>query len=359
MAHETVRRVVDPEHPDAAAIEEAAAILRAGGLVAFPTETVYGLGAHALDPRAVARIFAAKERPATDPLIVHLHDAVDLDRVARDVPAVARALAAAFWPGPLTLIVPKGAAVPDAVTAGLDAVAVRVPAHPVAQALLAAAGVPVAAPSANRFSRPSPTRAEHVLADLDGRIDLLLDAGPTAIGVESTIVDTTVVPPIVRRAGGIAIEALHAVVETTAAIDRVAGEHGVQVAPGQLLRHYAPAARLTVFEGDRPAVAARLGAEIRTAVAAGWRVGVLAPEEYLTALAPMVAATASAGRVVVRSLGLARTPATAAHVLFDALRGLDAEGVDVIVAAAPERTGLGMAVWDRLRRAAEGRVVRV
>ncbi len=175
----TVRLVVDAAAPDPAAIADAARVLVAGGLVVFPTETVYGLGAHALDAIAVAGIFDAKERPHTDPLIVHLASTADLPRVAASVPADAAALAAAFWPGPLTLILPRHIDVPAIVTAGLPNVAVRVPAHPVAQALLAAAGVPVAAPSANRFSRPSPTTAAHVLADLDARVDVVLDGGPT------------------------------------------------------------------------------------------------------------------------------------------------------------------------------------
>ena len=167
-------------------------MLRAGGLVAFPTETVYGLGANALDRSAVARIFIAKGRPSTDPLIVHVSSVGDMTRVARDVPAIAYDAAAAFWPGPLTLILRKATAVPSEVTAGLDTVGVRMPSHPVARALIELAAVPVAAPSANQFSRPSPTRAEHVLANLANRIDVLIDGGPTPIGVESTIVDLTV-----------------------------------------------------------------------------------------------------------------------------------------------------------------------
>ena len=199
---------VDPTKPDPAGLAEAAQVLVAGGLVAFPTETVYGLGALALDSAAVNRIFAAKERPSTDPVIVHLAGPQDLPRVARSVPPGLEALATTFWPGPLTLIVPRGPAVPDIVTAGGDTVAVRVPAHPVARALLLAATVPIAAPSANRFSRPSPTRAEHVLADLDGRVDLILDAGPTSVGVESTIVDLTHRPARLLRPGGVPVEAL-------------------------------------------------------------------------------------------------------------------------------------------------------
>jgi L-threonylcarbamoyladenylate synthase len=358
-ARPTRRLTIDRDRPDAAAIADAAAVLRGGGLVAFPTETVYGLGAAALDAAAVAGIFAAKGRPATDPLIVHLAAIHDLPQVAASVPAVARQLGDAFWPGPLTVIVPKLGAVPGAVTAGLDTVAVRVPAHPVARALLAAAAIPVAAPSANRFSRPSPTTADHVIADLDGAIDLVLDAGATDVGVESTIVDCTVTPARVLRAGGVTLEQLAAVIPGLAVESLDAAPDRAQVAPGQLLRHYAPSAPLTVFTGAVVPVVARLTTEARTHAAAGRRVGVLAPDEDLRALAPALAASAAHGRIVVASLGRRADPAAAAQRLFAALRTLDAQAVDVIVAAGPDRHGLGAAVWDRLRRAAEGRVVAV
>jgi L-threonylcarbamoyladenylate synthase len=355
----TRRLVVDPRHPDAAAIAAAAEVLRAGYLVAFPTETVYGLGADALSPDAVARVFAAKERPATDPLIVHLASAADLRRVAASVPAVAGAFADRFWPGPLTLILPRRSDVPPIVAAGLATVAVRVPAHPVAHALIAAAGRPIAAPSANRFSRPSPTTAAHVLADLDGRIDLVLDAGPSDIGVESTIVDCTGETPVVRRAGGVTIDALAAIAPSVAIQDGTAADPArPQAAPGQLLRHYAPRAPLTVYDGHVNDVVTRLAREIRTQVAGGDRVGLLAPDDVLVALAPSLAAGGARGRVVVESLGARAAAAHAARVLYAALRRLDDAQVDRIVAAAPERVGLGAAVWDRLRRAAEGRVVR-
>jgi L-threonylcarbamoyladenylate synthase len=359
VPRQTVRLVIDRDAPDAAIIARAAAVLRQGGLVAFPTETVYGLGAAALDAAAVAGIFAAKGRPSTDPVIVHLASTDDLPQVAAAVPAVAARLAAAFWPGPLTLIVPRGAAVPAAVTAGLATLAVRVPAHPVALRLLRAAGVPVAAPSANRFARPSPTSAAHVLADLDGAIDLVLDGGVTEVGVESTIVDCTVDPPVVRRAGGVTIEALRRVVPDVAEVIADASSEHAQIAPGQLLRHYAPTAPLTVYAGAPDRVVHRLATEARTQAATGRRVGVLAPDEDLIALAPQLAAVASQGRVIVASLGKRADPAEAAHRLFAALRWLDGEAVDVIVASGPVREALGAAVWDRLRRAAEGRVVMV
>jgi L-threonylcarbamoyladenylate synthase len=355
----TLVLTVDAHAPDAAAMAEAARVLRSGGLVVFPTETVYGLGAHALDPHAVARIFQAKERPSTDPLIVHVGSLADVERVAREVPALARELAGRFWPGPLTLILPRRPEVPAAVTAGLDTVGVRVPAHPVARALLAAAGVPVAAPSANRFARPSPTRAAHVLEDLDGRVDIVLDAGPTDIGVESTVIDLTVEPPLVRRPGGVSLEALREVMPGVAIVERVADAAVAQEAPGQLLRHYAPRAPLTCYDGDASLVATRVAAEARALVGTGVRIGILAPEEDLLALAPLVAAQAARGRVETRAYGSRHDPARAARELFEALRALDATGVDRMLAVMPAGEGIGRAMRDRLTRASEGRVVHV
>lgn len=351
--------VVDPRAPDPAAIAEAAAIIRAGGLVVFPTETVYGLGAHALETDAVARIFQAKERPASDPLIVHLAAADLVPSVARDVSADATTLMSRFWPGPLTLVLPKQPAVPAMVTAGRDTVGVRVPAHPVALALLRAAGVPMAAPSANRFSRPSPTRAAHVLADLDGRVDVLLDAGPTDIGVESTVLDLTTGTPTVRRPGGVSLSDLQTIVPGVRITDRYATGVDAEIAPGQLLRHYAPRAPLTLYEGAPTAVVDAIGRDARRGASAGRVVGVLAPAEDVIALAPAIAAQAAAGRVVTEAFGSRREPARSARELFDALRTLDARGVDEILAATVDPVDVGLAIRDRLVRAAEGRVRRV
>ena len=298
--------VIDPQHPDLARIREVAAVVRAGGLVAFPTETVYGLGAHALNAAAVARIFEAKGRPPTDPMIVHLAGVDQVEQIAKAVPPAARDLAAAFWPGALTLILEKQSIVPDVVTAGLPTVAIRVPSHPIARALLAAAGVPVAAPSANRFGYPSPTRAEHVLADLDGVVDIVIDGGATPIGVESTILDFTVTPPLVRRPGGVALADIRRLVPDARSVSEALNQARAQPAPGQLLRHYAPRATLTLYVGDMGQVVERMGNDIRSAVASGLRAGVLAPEEDLIALAPRVAAVGGSGRVVTMRCGSRR-----------------------------------------------------
>lgn len=347
---------VDRDRPDPAAIEEAAAALKAGKLVVFPTETVYGLGAHALDSVAVQKIFDAKERPANDPLIVHIAHIGQVNQCAAGMPAGARKLGLSFWAGPLTLILKKKPVVPDLVTAGLDSVALRVPSHRVARALMEMSGVPVAAPSANRFSRPSPTTAAHVLEDLDGRVDLILDAGPTDIGLESTIVDFTTDPPVVRRPGGITFEQVHSLVPEVVMSEGQGSAEHPQVAPGQLTRHYAPRAEMTLYEGEHEPVVQRIAADARTLVAQGHRVGLLAPEEDLSALAPLIAAAASAGKIVVQPIGSRADLEKAGRELFGAIRALDATGVDVILASSPGSDGLARAIRDRLMRAADGRI---
>jgi L-threonylcarbamoyladenylate synthase len=326
---------------DCAGLAAAAAILRAGGLVGFPTETVYGLGADALDARAVEGIFLAKGRPAADPVIVHLADASLVARVAGGN-AAAKRLADAFWPGPLTLVLPKLPSVPPEVSAGLDTVGVRVPSHPVALALLRESGLPLAAPSANLFGRPSPTTARHVLDDLEGRIDAVLDGGPTSVGVESTIVDLTSTPPRLLRPGGVPAEAIEAVLGVQLA---AAGppRAGPQAAPGMLAVHYAPRTPLTLVTGG--SARERLVDEVSAAVSKGERVGVLALEEDI-ALLPETVRT--------EVVGTWQTPEKTATRLYDVLRSLDRVGLDALFARdlADPTVGLGRAISDRLRRAA-------
>jgi L-threonylcarbamoyladenylate synthase len=347
---------VDRDRPDPAAIEEAAAALREGKLVVFPTETVYGLGAHALDPIAVQKIFEAKERPANDPLIVHLAHIGQVNQCAMAMPAGARKLGLSFWAGPLTLVLKKKPEVPDLVTAGLDSVALRVPSHRVARALMEMAGLPIAAPSANRFSRPSPTTAAHVLEDLDGRVDLILDGGPTDIGLESTIVDFSVDPPVLRRPGGITYEQVHSLVPEVVMLEGQGSPDQPQVAPGQLTRHYAPRAPMTLYEGPADLVVERMAADARTAVAQGSRVGILAPEEDLKALAPLIAPSAAAGKIEVQPYGSRADLDRAGRELFGAIRAIDATGVSVILASSAGSEGLARAIRDRLMRAADGRI---
>ena len=339
---------IHPTHPEPELIARAADIIRRGGLVAFPTETVYGLGADALNETAVRRIFAAKGRPAYDPIIVHVASTAELPLVADQPPALAYTLAEAFWPGPLTLVLPKTAVVPLVITAGGPTVAVRCPAHPVPLALIRAAGTPIGAPSANRFSHTSPTTAQHVWDDLAGRVDLVLDGGPTAVGVESTVLDLTTPTPTLLRPGGVALEALTAVVGTIQLATREVREPTAEVlpSPGMLERHYAPRTPLHLVTG--PEVAA-LGAAVAkvasAAVAQGDKVALLIAAEDVSNVIEL-----DMPYVVVGSLadleGVAQN-------LFRTLRELDAAEPTLIVARDFPAQGLGRAVRDRLRRAAE------
>jgi L-threonylcarbamoyladenylate synthase len=329
----TIVFTVDPHSPNAEAIAEAARVLRAGGLVAFPTETVYGLGANALDASAVARIFAAKGRPANNPLIVHVAESAAARQVAADWPDAAALLAERFWPGPLTLVLPKRDLVPDVVTANGPTVAVRVPAHPVAQALLRAAGIPLAAPSANRSTELSPTRAEHVLRGLDGRIDVLLDGGPTAGGIESTVLDLTANPPRLLRPGLIGVAELEALLGPLARALPPSSET-ILPSPGMLPRHYAPRTPLECVE-------TRGEERIASLVREGWRVGWVTFADRGGAEWPDV----------VRRV-LPADPAGYAAQIYAVLHELDAAGLDRIVVTLPPDTGDWLAVRDRLRRGA-------
>lgn len=338
---------VDPVAPEADAIAIAGRAIRAGGLVAFPTETVYGLGANALDEAAIARIFAAKGRPASDPLIVHIARFEQLSQVARTIPAGALELCRRFWPGPLTLVLKKARRIPANLTAGLNTVAVRMPDHEVALALLLAADAPIAAPSANLFSRPSPTRARHVIDDLADRVDVVLDGGNTPIGLESTIVSLVEDEPRVLRPGGISLEALREALPNLRYEPKYLAEDVMTApAPGAMLRHYSPRARVFLFSG---ADDAEVYAAMRAEIAAHERVGILASDAEGREFADL--------DVAIERLG-ANADEAARH-LFAALRSLDQQGVDCILARAPEKRGLGLALWDRLLRAAVGSLVEV
>lgn len=341
---------VDPSVPDPAAMARASDCLRGGGLVAFPTETVYGLGVHALDRDAVRRLFAAKGRPATDPLIVHVSSLDQAIPLVEQMPRAARALAERFWPGPLTLVMRRSAAVPDEVTAGLPSVAIRVPRHPVARALLAASGIPIAAPSANLFSRPSPTCAAHVLADLDGRIDLVLDGGPARVGVESTVLDLSGEVPTILRPGAVTLEMLRLVLPDARAL-KVTRPAGVALpSPGLLSKHYAPRTPLTLYTGSPEQARSRLIADARTRADAGEAVVVLGAAEDI-ALARHEEPPARPWQFV--ELGTQADPDAVAPRLYAALREADACGADAILAVwSGSDEGLGPAIGDRLSRAA-------
>ncbi len=322
-------------------IRIAARFILEGKLVAFPTETVYGLGADALNEKAVKRIFEAKGRPPDNPLIVHISDFDDLRKLASDIPREARLLAERFWPGPLTVVLPKREEVPYATTGGLDTVAVRMPAHPIALALIKAS-TPIAAPSANISGKPSPTLADHVIDDFYGRIECIIDGGETKIGVESTVIDLSSERPTLLRPGGLPLEEVEKVIGEVEIHPAVRGKLvDVARSPGMKYKHYSPNAQVIVVEGRRENVRKKIAELVEEYRAKGFRVGVMATEEYAAD----------------EFFHLGKTEEEVARNLFRALRELDKRGVDVIIAEGVEEKGLGFAVMNRLRKAAGYRIV--
>lgn len=328
-------------HPesDPNAVRDAAAILRRGGLLGIPTETVYGLGADALNEDAVSRIFLAKGRPQDNPLIIHVPDASWLERYCRSVPPAAYQLAERFWPGPLTMILPRRDIVPLQTTGGLETVGVRCPNHPVTLAIIEAAGVPIAAPSGNTSGRPSPTTAPHMIEDMDGRIDGIVDGGPCTVGVESTIIDLTVTPPRLLRPGGLPLESLRQVLGEVAVDKAVTGLLAAGErprAPGMKYRHYAPHAPVTVVTGEPERSARRIQGLLSDTA------GVICFDEY----APLFPGH------IIHKLGPAADKSAQARHVFDALRTFDGTDVTEIFAQCPDDGGLGLAVANRLKKAA-------
>jgi L-threonylcarbamoyladenylate synthase len=351
MMVETLVLKVDPKAPDAGKIRLAAGVLRAGGLVAFPTETVYGLGANALDEKAVLGIFEAKKRPVDNPLIVHIADVEDVHLLAEHLPSKSEELMGRFWPGPLTLLLPRSELVPDVTTAGLDTVAVRMPSHPVARMLIKEADVPVAAPSANLSGRPSPTTAAHVLEDLSGRVEVVIDGGEVEFGLESTILSLTTTPPTLLRPGPITVEELQEIlgeVRIHPAARAESAEGALALAPGMKYRHYAPRAKVVVVEGPVQAVRTKIRELAQRYTEEGKKVGIMATAE-----------NASEYGGLVEVVGERRRPKTVAKNLFKVLRKFDEEGVEVVIAEGLEPVGVGLAIMNRLRKAAGGEVVRV
>jgi L-threonylcarbamoyladenylate synthase len=347
---------VDHIHPQKAIIEQAARLLQDGQMVVLPTETVYGLGADALQPAAVEGIFAAKERPYSDPLIVHIADEAGLAQITTPMPASAKLLAQAFWPGPMTLILPASKHVPSLITAGLATVAVRMPRHPVALALIRALRSPIAAPSANRFMHISPTTAQHALADLEGRVPLILDGGPCEVGIESTILDVSVDPPIILRPGGVSLEMLRSVLPTvrppakrTMTSETAPHSHEAQKAPGQLQKHYAPTVPTILYKGCDDHIRAAMIDEVQRRQAMDQQAGVLLAEEDLSFFKD------SGARLY--ALGSLKEPERIAARLFAGLHALEEAGVDVILSRSFAETGIGLAISDRLLKAASGQVV--
>ena len=349
----TIMQTINPESFRDEELEEACRILQKGGLVAFPTETVYGLGGDAMHPEASAKIYAAKGRPSDNPLIVHIADMEALEDIAQSVPEAAVKLADHFWPGPLTMIFPKKEAVPKSTTGGLETVAVRMPSHPVARALIRESGVYIAAPSANTSGRPSPTKAEHVKEDLDGRIDMILDGGAVGIGLESTIVDLSTGVPTILRPGYITGEMLEDVLGEVqvdpAILSQKMNPNIVAKAPGMKYRHYAPKGQMTIIEGDTGKVVDEINRLVKEKTDEGCSVAVIATEETKDAYAC----------ANVRSVGSRATEGSIAAGLYDILREMDHIGAEYIYAESFEKDTLGKAIMNRMLKAAAYHVIKV
>lgn len=341
---------IDINNIDESAIREAGSIIREGGLVAFPTETVYGLGANALDEQAAAKVYAAKGRPSDNPLIAHICDREMLKSLVVDIPENAEKLMDAFWPGPLTLIFRKSDNIPKGTTGGLDTVAVRYPNHPIAVSLIQAAGVSIAAPSANLSGKPSPTLGEHVVDDMNGRIDMIIDGGMVGMGLESTIIDVTADPPIVLRPGFITYEMAKGVVgqlEIDQAIMKKPEEGLKPKAPGMKYRHYAPTADYSIYKGEAVNVAEHIASLANEKSDAGMRVGIITADQHLKLYEGRLNKN-----IEVVSLGDLDKPETIAGKLFKALRDFDKSNTQFIFGEAFSEDNVGWAIMNRLTKAA-------
>lgn len=341
---------IDIDNIDESQIEEAGKIIREGGLVAFPTETVYGLGADALNKDASAKIYAAKGRPSDNPLIAHISDISMLEQLVVDVPPVAEQLIEAFWPGPMTLIFKKSNIVPKTTTGGLDTLAVRFPNHPIAKALIDAAGVSIAAPSANLSGKPSPTLGEHVVDDMDGRIDMIIDGGMVGMGLESTIIDVTVTPPMILRPGFITYEMVKDLIgeiQVDKAIFAKPEEGLKPKAPGMKYRHYAPTADFIIYRGQADRVAEKIISKANEKTAVGMKVGIITANQHIQMYEGKLQQN-----IKVVSLGDLDKPETIANHLFKALRDFDKDETDIIFGEAFSQDNVGAAIMNRLTKAA-------
>lgn len=336
---------------DNSILQEAGRILREGGLVAFPTETVYGLGADALNEKAAEKIYAAKGRPSDNPLIVHIAEKEALGRIVKEISAEAMKVIEKYWPGPLTLIFGKTDAVPEGTTGGLDTVAVRMPSHALARALIREGGGYVAAPSANTSGRPSPTSAEHVREDLWGKVDLIIDGGETEIGIESTILDVSVTPPVILRPGAITKEMLEEAVGKVEMDETLFSGDSKEPpkAPGMKYRHYAPKAEMTVIDGEIQDVIEEINRRTEEDLRQGKQVGIIATEE----------SRLQYRKGSVKSIGLRTEEATVANGLYRILREFDAEGTDCIYSEAFDSEGIGNAIMNRLLKAAGHHIIKL
>ena len=341
----SIIKILDRAPIDATLLKEAGEILRRGGLVGFPTETVYGLGGNALDAEASKKIYAAKGRPSDNPLIVHISCMEELPPLVEEIPEAAYRLAERFWPGPLTMILKKSDRIPLSTSGGLDTVAIRMPSDPIANALIREAGVPVAAPSANTSGRPSPTTAQHVVEDLDGKIEMIIDGGAVQVGVESTIIDLTEAVPVLLRPGAVTLPMLRALLGEVAVdpvLTRPLSPEMHPKAPGMKYRHYAPRAEMILVDGETEQVITEIRRLAAEAEASGKRVGIIATEETRERY--------DAGDV--KCIGRRSDVGSIAHNLFAVLRAFDGDGVDIIYSEACPEGDLGLAVMNRMNKAA-------
>ena len=342
---------IDPNAIDMDKLTVAGEILKNGGTVAFPTETVYGLGANALDEIAIKKIFEAKGRPSDNPLIVHIANIEDLGPLVSDIPNHIHILMERFWPGPLTMVFRKSSIIPPGITGGLDTVAIRMPAHPIARALIAMAGVPVAAPSANLSGKPSPTQASHVVDDLFGRVDAIVSGGNCKVGLESTVLDVTGEVPMILRPGGVTKEELELVIGKVVVDQAIEGTDEKQLvpkSPGMKYTHYAPKAEVVVVEGNQQAIVKKIQQIQEEKQIAGMKVGIMATDETKD----------NYDNAQILSVGSRESLETITNNLFRVLREFDEIGVDIILAEAIDRKGLGEAIMNRLLKAAGYNIVR-
>lgn len=345
---------IDKENVSKSLIEEGAKVLRRGGLVAFPTETVYGLGANGLDENAVKKIFQAKGRPQDNPLILHIASIDQVEDLVEEIPEVARICMERFWPGPLTILFKKSSKVPNIITAGLDTVAIRMPRHNIALELIKASNTPIAAPSANISGRPSPTSAKDVIEDLMGRVDMIIDGGNTGIGLESTVLDLSTDYPLILRPGGITMEELGEIMPNIRQDSAIISEREdlIPKSPGQKYRHYAPRAEMLVYSGEIKKVVSSIMGKTQEYLSLGKKVGILCTDETIESYK-------SLDDVLILSLGSRKVPETIAQSLFSNLRLLDRQNVDIIIGEGVEYSNLGMAIMNRMMKAASGKVIKV
>ena len=338
---------IDKDNIDREMILESANVIREGELVAFPTETVYGLGANGLDEDAVKKIYIAKGRPSDNPLILHISSREELQPLVKDIPPIAYKCMERFWPGPLTMIFKKSEIIPSIITGGLDTVAIRMPSHPIASALISASGVPIAAPSANTSGRPSPTNAEHVMEDMKGKIPIIIDGGDTGIGLESTVLDLSVENPMILRPGGITLEDLREIIPNVTQDRSMVQKNVVPKSPGQKYRHYAPKAEMILFTGRVDDMVEEINNRVDKLIFQGKKVGIIATDETKNRY--------NRGLVVVS--GSRKEPETIAANLFSVIRGFDKEDIEIILAEGVAVDNIGMAIMNRMIKAAGGKVI--